>query len=84
MSNRLRDLAISESGFVFDPQSGAMYTLNATGIAVVEALREGAGKAELRERLRERFDEAPTHLDDDVADFLHTLTQLGLLPGSAS
>ncbi len=31
----LKQLAVSENGFVFDPYTGHTFTLNATGIAVL-------------------------------------------------
>jgi PqqD family protein of HPr-rel-A system len=81
---QLRDLAISDSGFVFDPQTGAMFTVNETGLTVLLALRDGATAAELRERVRERFDEVTSALDEDLADFLHSLRQLGLVAADAT
>jgi hypothetical protein len=47
----LRDLAISESGFVFDPYSGATYTANATALLVLAELRQGHGRVEIVDRL---------------------------------
>ena len=41
---KLRDLAISDSGFVFDPYSGATFTANSSGRAILEALRDGHGR----------------------------------------
>ena len=38
--NRLRDLALSDTGFVFDPCSGATFTVNATGLAVLKGLTD--------------------------------------------
>ena len=44
MSNteRLRELAISDAGFVFDPLTGHTYNVNATALAALRALKEGA------------------------------------------
>ena len=43
MSNvrRLGDLALSDTGFAFDPLTGATFTVNATGLCVLLAMKEG-------------------------------------------
>lgn len=81
MTNRIRikDLAISETGFVFDPFSGGTFTANATGQAVIKALREGQSEDELIARLRAEFEAAGPSVSDDVREFLHTLERFGLL-----
>lgn len=39
-SQRLKQLAISETGFVFDPQTGQSFTVNSTGQLVLGCLKE--------------------------------------------
>ncbi|MBP9090753.1 PqqD family protein [bacterium] len=36
---RLKQLAVSETGFIFDPQSGQSFTVNQTGHLVIEMLK---------------------------------------------
>jgi len=81
---RLKDLALSESGFVFDPYTGATFTANATGLSVLRSLREGLSRPQIVERLRDEFhtDGAASHLDSDVGDFLRLLVQQALVPAS--
>ena len=38
---RLSDLAISDSGFVFDPYTGASFSVNLTGLTLLRALKDG-------------------------------------------
>lgn len=40
---RLQMLAVSISGFAFDPQSGQSFTINETGLKTLEHLRDGDG-----------------------------------------
>jgi PqqD family protein of HPr-rel-A system len=76
---RLRELAISETGFVFDPHSGGTFTLNATGQLIVKALRDGRSPDQLIEQLRANFDDVTRNVTEDVQDFLRTLSDFGLL-----
>jgi hypothetical protein len=81
MSNqpRIKDLAISENGFVFDPYSGGTFTLNATGQVVIKGLRDGLSKAEIVARLKNEFDGVTNRLQEDVQDFMRTLDEFGML-----
>jgi PqqD family protein of HPr-rel-A system len=80
MSNdaRLKELAISETGFVFDPHSGGTFTLNATGQLIIKALRDGASPEEIVTQLRATFDDVTRNVAEDVEDFLRTLNDFGL------
>lgn len=70
-AQRLRDLAVSESGFVFDPYTGHTFSLNGTGRVVLEALRGGASVDQIVADLREGFAVEPgTDLARDVREFL--------------
>jgi len=81
MTNRVRikDLAISETGFVFDPYSGGTFTVNATGQTIIKALREGLTPEETIDRLAADFDGVTRNAADEVRDFLKTLDDFGLL-----
>lgn len=77
MSNsmqRLIDLAVSESGFVFDPWSGNTFTVNATGLVLLAGLKEKVGREALIERLRDAFDVQPqADLERHLDEFMHEL-----------
>jgi Coenzyme PQQ synthesis protein D (PqqD) len=77
--SRLRDLALSESGFVFDPQTGHTFTVNSTGQIALRCLKDGMSPEETAERLREDF-VADTRNDTgrDVQDFVAQLRECGL------
>jgi Coenzyme PQQ synthesis protein D (PqqD) len=79
MSTRLAELAISDTGFIFDPGSGATFNVNATGLIALVALREGVDTAEIAARVRTRFPLAPPDVGEHVSDFVRTLGQMGLL-----
>lgn len=71
---RLVDLAVSESGFVFDPWSGSTFTVNAPGLVLLAGLKEKAGREALLERLRDAFDVQPcADLERDLDEFIHEL-----------
>jgi PqqD family protein of HPr-rel-A system len=80
-SCQLKDLALSDTGFVFDPSSGATFTVNATGLCVLRAMKDGLSQAEIGARLRERFDVRAGDPARDVGDFVELLRQHGVVAG---
>jgi hypothetical protein len=81
---RLSDLALSDTGFAFDPYSGSTFTVNATGLCVLVALKEGLGREAIGARVRDRFDARSADVGRDVDDFLAALRQNGIVPEDAS
>ena len=77
--SKLETLAVSETGFVFEPTTGATFTLNAPGLAVLRALREGLGREEIVGRLREHFEGVGNTASDDIAAFIQMLRQHNLI-----
>ena len=78
--SRLGQLAINDSGFVFDPQSGHTFTVNATGAFVVSSLKQGLGVEEIVAHLQSSFElDGSEDVARDVDDFLARLTENGLL-----
>jgi len=86
MSNpkTLSDLAISDNGFVFDPMAGATYSVNATGLCVLQSLKEGLGKQAIARRLTECFDKPALDPSRDVDEFIGLLRQHSLVPADFS
>jgi len=80
-NDHLCELAISRSGFVFDPHTGATFTLNLTGLTIVDALKQGATLEQVVLRLRDTYAEVPGSLQQDVSAFLTELRQHGLTSG---
>ena len=84
ISQRLKDLAVSETGFVFDPYSGATFSLNASALCLLRGLKEGLERQELIERLEELFDVTDADLSRDIEEFLELLRYNGVLPQEGS
>lgn len=74
---RLRQLAVSESGFVFDPISGHTFTLNATGLRILELLKQGMAGDQIAARLGDEFELDGDDPRRDVEEFLVRLHEHG-------
>ncbi len=77
---RLKDLAISESGFLFDPYSGTTFTVNNTGKFILQLLMEGKVIEEIESGLRKRFEIGDEDLRSDIYEFVNLLKENHFLP----
>jgi PqqD family protein of HPr-rel-A system len=84
VNQRLKDLAVSETGFVFDPYSGATFSLNASALCLLRGLKEGLDRDKLIARLEESFDVTDADLSRDIDEFLELLRYNGVLPHEGS
>ncbi len=71
------NLAISESGFVFDAGTGESFSLNPTGYAILELLRKGKTDAEVKAWMMERYDVESADFERLYFDFVRSLHQYG-------
>jgi len=66
-------------GVLFETKSERVFTLSPTGAAVVHELLQGAGDADLVERLKTRYDDPKGTLEKEASDFIASLRQNGLV-----
>ena len=79
-ARRIMAMAVSDTGFVFDPHTGHSYTANATALCVLSALKQGLSCEAAAAQLRERFSTCGAEVEHDVQEFLRLLRDQGLLP----
>lgn len=79
-STKLNDLAISTSGFVFDPFTGSTFSVNQAGQSILNGLKAQEGRAAILARLQDEFEETQDDLSRDVDEFVTMLKQHGILP----
>jgi len=82
--NQLADLAISDTGFVFDPFTGTTFTVNSTGLCLLQAFKEGLGRQAAAARLTERFNVADANVPRELDEFVQLLRQNGIVPSDFS
>ena len=74
-----KNIAMSESGFLFDPTTGDSYSVNQTGSIIIEYLKEGLSEDQIVDKLKETFDSDTEQMRKDLDDFLHYLKQLKMI-----
>lgn len=73
------NIALSESGFVFNPNTGESFTLNPTGMQLFGLIREGKGYPEIRKFFLQHFDTEENLFEKDYEDFVHMLTTFQMM-----
>jgi hypothetical protein len=72
----LKRLAISESGFVFDPVTGDSFTANATALAVLRLAGQATDTHALAEALAGEFDVDVAVAERDLVEFAGVLRRV--------
>ena len=79
-ATRLHELALSDSGFVFDPSTGHSFTVNPSGLCLLRWVKDGVPPEEMASRLAETFDLEPDEDPArDVQDFLMQIRECGFI-----
>jgi hypothetical protein len=68
-------LAVSESGFVFDPASGHNFTVNETGLVLLRLLLKEQRLEQIIETLHHEFDADLREIERDVLEFVSALRE---------
>ncbi|NTW23527.1 MAG: PqqD family protein [Lentimicrobium sp.] len=63
------NLAISESGFLFNPSTGESFTVNPLGAEIIEMLKEGKTEEEITQNLLGLYEVDSKTLQKDLHDF---------------
>ena len=75
---RLHQLALSDEGFVFDPQTGDSFQVSTTGMVVMHSLKEGRSDEEIAQQLITHFEVSLEEARRDCTDFRGQLKNFGL------
>ncbi len=75
---RLHQLALSDEGFVFDPQTGDSFQVSESGMAVLRAFKAGRSDEETAQQLTVDFEVSIEEARRDCADFRGQLRNFGL------
>lgn len=82
--NKIKNLALSETGFLFDPATGNTFTLNESAIFILKALKDGKSADQIASALTAEFEVSKPQADDDVSDAMLQLKEAGLISASAT
>ena len=68
-----KNLAVSESGFIFNPSTGDSFSVNTIGAEILELLKSDKNAEEITNSLLLKYETEKPVLEKDVDDFLMQL-----------
>jgi Coenzyme PQQ synthesis protein D (PqqD) len=74
-----KNIAISESGYLFNPSTGDSYSVNQMAFKILEFIKEEKSTKEMKEKLIEKYEVGELQLTEDLDDFIGHLKQIGLI-----
>lgn len=73
-----RNLALSDSGFVFNPSTGDSFSVNPIGLEIIRYLKDGHDKEDIVTLMTKKYNVEEGALQKDLRDFFDTLNHLKL------
>jgi len=74
-----KNIALSDSGFIFNPTSGDSFSTNPIGLEIIKLLKDGKGKEEVIQLLAAEYDAPDSTLEKDFNDFVSVLQNYQLV-----
>lgn len=76
-----KSIALSDTGFIFDPSTGDSFTVNPIGLEIIRYLKEGRAPEDIRQAIAETYETDAANVEKDYADFVNMLHKLKLTEG---
>ncbi len=73
-----KNIAISDSGFLFNPASGESYSLNATGTELLGLIKEEKTLEEIKAIFLEKYETDANTIEKDYQDFMDEIQRFNL------
>lgn len=76
--NIKKNIALSDTGFVFNPSNGDSFSTNPIGMEIIKMLKEGKSDADIKSHVVKTYMTDEPTFEKDLYDFINMLTKLNL------
>jgi hypothetical protein len=77
-----KNIAISDSGFLFNPATGESFSVNPIGLEIISLMKEGRSEPEICDTILDHYETELVVIERDLHDFIHMLKQDQLIDGN--
>ncbi len=77
--NLKNNIAVSESGFVFNPATGESFSVNPVGLQMLNLLRQGLSEEQIVNGIDTEFQAEKFNIERDLQDFIDIMKQYHLM-----
>jgi len=74
-----KNIAISDSGFIFNPSTGDSFSTNKTGIEIIRMLKEGKNKDLIIQSISMEYKIEKLQAEKDFSDFVMMLQNFQMI-----
>lgn len=78
-----KNIALSDSGFIFDPSTGDSFSTNPIGMQIIQLIRQGKTEKEILKKIEETYLVDEATVEKDFYDFMKMLGMLKLTENNA-
>lgn len=73
-----KNIALSDTGFVFDPSTGDSFSVNPIGLEIIRQLKDGGSQKEIEAAILKKYTVDRSTFEKDFGDFVNMLAKLKL------
>ena len=73
-----KDVAVSDSGFVFNPATGESFSVNPIGTEIIRMIKENKSSQEIVDFVLDHYQTDSVTIDKDFNDFMEMLSLYSL------
>jgi hypothetical protein len=77
--NIKKNVAVSDSGMIFNPDTGETFTVNPIGADIINYLKEGSTKQKMSEKVTSKYTVEPSAFEKDYDDFVNLMRNFSLI-----
>jgi hypothetical protein len=74
-----KNIATSESGFIFNPTTGDSYSANPIAAEILLKIKEGLSDESIKDLIKETYEVSASQIEKDWDDFINQLKAANLL-----
>jgi hypothetical protein len=74
----IKNIALSDTGFVFNPITGDSFSVNPIGLSILKELKDGRSEDEIKQRLLNDYQTDKETVEKDLYDFFKMIEQFNL------
>jgi hypothetical protein len=74
-----KNIAISDSGFIFNPSSGDSFSANAVGLEIIRLFKDGKSKEDVINTITQNYAVDASTFEKDINDFIQMLSSYQLI-----
>ncbi|MEI6523475.1 MAG: PqqD family protein [Bacteroidia bacterium] len=74
-----KNIALSDTGFLFNPSTGDSYSTNPIGLDIIRELKEGSSPKEVLKFIMEKYEVEESRIEKDLGDFIDMLKSFQLM-----